>query len=58
VENALWRLRAERWNARWDIVGITIREAAEPPAVTQVMAEALTAAANRGWSRSSDAIER
>lgn len=54
VEKALWRLRVEKWNARWDTVGIAIGEAAELPAVTRVMAEALTAtadsASSRGWS--------
>lgn len=50
VEKALWRLRVDRWNARWDTVGVAIRDADELPVVTQVMAEALAAAGSSGWS--------
>jgi hypothetical protein len=54
VEKALWRVRVDNWNLRWDTVGIAIRDVKELPAVTAVMAEALAAAtgpsASGGWS--------
>jgi len=51
VEKALWRLRVDKWTARWDTVGIAVRDAEELPAVMQVMTEALAAAGDPGgWS--------
>ncbi len=41
VEKALWRLRVDKWNDTWDMVGIAIRDAAEVKAAAPVMAEAL-----------------
>jgi hypothetical protein len=44
VEKALWRLRVDRWNDTWDMVGIAIRGRREMAAASRVMAEALTGA--------------
>jgi hypothetical protein len=44
VEQALWRLRVDRWNDVWDMVGIAIRDKSEMTAAARVMAEALKGA--------------
>ncbi len=41
VEKALWRVRVDKWNDAWDMVGIALRDAAEVKAAAPVMAEAL-----------------
>jgi hypothetical protein len=44
VQKALWRVRVDRWNDKWDTVGVAIRSASEMRGVSRVMAAALEGA--------------